>query len=264
LIVGKTRRHISLGFALGAVVVALAFSAGVAMASSSTGELTHAEASPDWTAAHLAGSASWTGCGVSEPSEPPELFLEGPLSGPGTRAPCYWRPFVTVGPGSTEADCEENSRLPWSGDEAVSVVWAGGEVSAGGTQSFDLSEVPLDGIPGQLACLGFVETVYNTCVPTEGRVCATWLSATHVGVLDSASLEAPEGEGAKEPPFEAMGAQKPPAEPTAPAVLLAETPPAGNSPHPTCPKGTQRISRGSKTVCRHRHRHRQHGRSAHN
>jgi cell division septation protein DedD len=270
--VGKAHRHISLGFALSAVVVALAFSTGVAMASSSTGEITGAEASPDWTAAHLAGSASWTGCGVSESSDPSELLLEGPLTGGQAQAPCYWQPFVTVGPGETEADCEENSRLPWSSDETVSVAWAGVEVSIGGTQSFDLPEVPLGGAPGQLACLGFVETIYNTCVPTEGRVCPMWFSATHVGVLDSASLDAPETiidpeepEGATESPLKATESQQqPPAESTAQATPPAETPPAGNPLRPSCPRGQQRVARRSKAVCRHRHRHRQHGGFAHN
>jgi hypothetical protein len=298
----RVRRHISLSLALGVVSLGVILPVGTAMASG--GEITQAEASSDWTTAHLAGWASWAGCGVSGPSDPLESFLEGPLTDIQTRAPCYWRPFVTVGPGSTEGDCEENDRLPWSNDETVSLAWTGQEVSTGGTQDFDLPEVPLGKTPGQLACLGFVETVYNTCAPTKGNVCPMWFSATHVGVLDSASLESPEAiVDPKEPPtepeeleieepeseaVEELESEEPagseteesesedtetepgewkepgesPIESAMPTPLTPEQPPKSKQMHRRCFKGSQRISRSDKALCRHRHR--RHGRSAHN
>jgi hypothetical protein len=284
------RRHVSLSLALGVAFLGVIFPAGTAVASS--GEIIQAEASPDWTTAHLAGWASWAGCGVPDPSGPPELFSEGPLTGPQTHAPCYWRPFVTIGPGSVEEDCEENERLPWANDEAVNVAWTGEEVSAAGTQSFDLPEVPLGEASDQLACLGFVETVYNTCAPTIGYACATWFSATHVGVLDSAALEAPEAivdpkeseepptepeaeepeledaglepSESKEPRGESTEAGKSPVESTIPAALPPQQSPEGKQMHRRCPRTKQWALHKGKAVCRHHHRYRRHGRSAQN
>ena len=275
----------------GTVVVLLLWLPATAVGNGvSSGEITTAEASQGLTTGHLAGWASWTGCDWDEPTEPPSPWLEEPFF-PTTRVPCEWKPFVTVGPGQTEADCEEESRLPWSQGEAVSAVWLGQLVWTAGTQNFDL-EAPLHGTPEELACLGFVETIYNTCLWEKGKICPQWYSASHVGLLDSAPLAtAPEEieEEEQEPdPEEVEGGGEEPESPEefeepeesepvenkgpdgneegrgsgsdeAPSASLPPVPEAQPSAEPPrqCRKGQRRVHRAGHVLCK-RHRHRRH------
>ncbi len=262
--------------ALGLWLSSAAFARGQG---TSSGEITTAEASGDWTTGHLVGWASWTGCGSVESSEPLSPWLGNPEP-----VPCEWQPFATVGPGATEADCEEASRLPWSSGEGASVVWVGHEVSTSGTQHFDLLETPLYGTPGELACLGFVETNYNTCLWESGKICAQWYSSSRVSLLDAALLTtasgAPEGgeEEAEEPgeieePEESVtveieesnsgegGIVSPPEEALGVSPPSTSQPQSYTAPPGRCRKGQRRVHRAGHVFCKYqnkrhnRHRH---------
>jgi hypothetical protein len=165
-----TRGHILLLLMVNAAVASLA---AAGPASASTGSITRAEASADWTAGSFAGSASWDGCEH--------------ISCVGVTA------FATVGPGSEPADCSGGGRTwPHSG-EGIALVWSSGEGLGGGSASFDATEVPLSGTPEQLVCLSRRELVEERpeCQTGPTVACPLWIALVpHYEVLASAVVSA--------------------------------------------------------------------------
>lgn len=151
------------------------------------GSFTRAEANADWTTGSVAGSVRWGPC--SAPWPPVEL--ENGFH-PNTRS-CQWVPYLTVGPGSDAAEClSPDRRWPQLGEE-VTLAWSGGWHSAGGSQAFDLTDVPLSGVPGQLACLSVLEHVEERPYCPPGAVCTTHIIVNQVNkVAASALLSGPE------------------------------------------------------------------------
>jgi hypothetical protein len=145
--------------ALAAVVAA------PANASATSGAVTKALASPSWTSATIAGSATWTGCHLQPPKspeepKPPKEEGEEEVGAPDSPPPrCGWTPFATVGPGTQASECSSAARLwPEALGPGVTLAWQGSEGESEGTASFEVSGVPLDGSAGQLVCLGLIET----------------------------------------------------------------------------------------------------------
>jgi hypothetical protein len=170
-------------FTASALLAVMALQAASALASS--GEITHAEASADWTQGRIAGSATWGGCENGEAS-PPDF---GPLGGPSVSSGCSLQPYLTVG----TSECSSGERgWPHSNDK-LTLAWSGTEMAGGGSASFDVSEVPLSGEPGQLACLTLLETYeerpYCQIHPEPGVACPMWIMLVqNPVVLDEAPL----------------------------------------------------------------------------
>jgi hypothetical protein len=149
------------------VLALLVFPCADALASS--GEFTSAQANADWTLGAVAGSASWGDC----------QHIGG----------CRLQPFVTVG---TSACSSAERRWPHSNDH-LTLAWSGAEYRSAGSESFDVSDIPLSGEPGQLACLTLLETYeerpYCQLHPEPGIACPQWiLQAENPTVLGEAML----------------------------------------------------------------------------
>src|SRR5438132_9193862 len=94
---------------------ALQVAPSLAFGSPSSGEITRAQASPDWTVASIAGGANTTVQGsqcLEPPEEPEPPEEEGPWEESDIRweelfwpETCNWTPYATVGPGASQADC---------------------------------------------------------------------------------------------------------------------------------------------------------------
>jgi hypothetical protein len=172
------------------VLALLAFPVADAVASS---EIASAQANADWTFGAISGSASWGVCQHGGSGAP----------GMGTSTSgCSLQPFVTVG---TSACSAEERRWPHSNDD-LTLAWSGHEYSGPGSESFDVSEVPLSGEPGQLACLTLLETYeerpYCQLHPEPGMACPMWIALRqNATLLDEASLtQASAAAAAEEPP----------------------------------------------------------------
>ncbi|HET7444908.1 MAG TPA: hypothetical protein VFJ57_09645 [Solirubrobacterales bacterium] len=135
-------------------------------ASASSGEITRALANSSRTEASVAGSITWTGCehpapvGPLEPFPPikPKPGEPIPSKEVWPNLPCNWTPFVTLGPGTADADCSAPGRQdPDSLGEGVTLVWLGFTRSGAGADQFDVGGIPLGGGANQLLCLSAVE-----------------------------------------------------------------------------------------------------------
>ncbi len=249
-----------------------------ATASASEGTFTRAEADSDWTLGSISGVATWSGCPVSLGPDGDRYWPESSYP----RADCSGEPYVTVGPGSTLSDCSAMGRWPYPhpGDDII-VAWRGDAQLEAGSQSFDL-EVPLAGEEGRLACLSMVETIPNTCVPTETVVCAAWYSATAfvplASVLLTRNFEQPseQEKGSGESWWKGTGGDRPEeglpelphvadgdgvvTSPPVPASGLETVEPSTSvvsRPRRRCNKGKVRGIAPRRTKCL-RHRHRRH------
>jgi hypothetical protein len=134
--------------------VVLLLSAAVAQAAS--GQITRAEANPDWTLGSVAAHAEWPHCEHANPySGPgPGPSRPVPLTPPGP-PPCTWIPYATAGSG----ECAGADRSwPELGD-GITLVWKGDEEVGAGKAAFDVTGVPLTGAPEQLVCLSLIEIV---------------------------------------------------------------------------------------------------------
>jgi|SRR6187402_2311879 len=154
-------------------VIACAF-AGLAIAvpagaaASSSGEITRAQVSPDWTTAGIAGSASSACPTLPEPKLPPEPeppWEEEPVPEPWVSDwACSWTVFATVGPGASLGDCESSGRRLGSLGAGVQLLWMSPPASTSGHADFDLYPVALQhGASSPLLCLSAREAV-----PVEG------------------------------------------------------------------------------------------------
>ena len=153
-----------------AVIAFVCMASPAAATAADSGEFTSAEASADWTQGHVAGSVNWEG-------------------GCATSSPCKFEPYVTVG--TSECSSEERS---WAhSNDQLTLAWSG-EQHAAGAVDFDVSEVPLSGSPGQLACLSLLETYEERpdCVPEPGKACPLWIrDVMNSSVIASAALSVP-------------------------------------------------------------------------
>src|SRR6476469_6527215 len=172
---------------------ALALGAPAGASASSSGEITRALVSPDWTTASIGGEATRSnGCIRPPKGEKPdkEEKEKDPQTPPPDTPPglCGWIPFATVGPGASQFDC--SARRLGSLDENVQLSWVGSELTGIGAATFDLTDFSLQhGSAAPLLCLSAVETV------PEGKVCVPEIDCSgyryvHLTYqLDSALLE---------------------------------------------------------------------------
>lgn len=176
----------------------------LASGTSSSGEITRAQVSPDWTAASIAGVASRINECVEPPEEPepPEGPEPGEPSGPTPpiepESPprmCGWIPYATVGPGSSPADCSSPGRRLDSLGQNVQLVWEGKEIGDPGSAGYDLQGVQLEnGSSSPLLCLSAVEAVAESIMCAElqeGATCPPYVVEHVYYQLDSALLEPP-------------------------------------------------------------------------
>lgn len=151
------RRALGVSIALAAVLLVLPAASASAAAS---GTITRALASLDGSSGSFAGSVTWTGC---EPHGYPPEKPDKP--GPGeekakeipTPRHCGWIPVLTVGTGTTAADCDGRRIAEPETLSGATVVWSEGERFDAGTQSFEVDGVPLGAAEALLACLAVVE-----------------------------------------------------------------------------------------------------------
>lgn len=195
---------------MGAVLTAALLAPAKAHASS--GEISQALASADWTRGSIAGSVTSSGCTDAPPA-----------------ASCTWIPYATLGPGTAESECASPDRDWPDLGEGVSLAWWMGEAAGVGVGRFDHAIQALEGSPDQLLCLFVIERVH-----AGGAVAASRSVA-----LDAALLEAsPQVPQAEEPdpdptgePSDAPVEAEPPSAPAEPAEPPAEgEPPAETEP----------------------------------
>jgi|GEM_PF-6328687 len=175
---------------------------GPSQAVGTKGEITSATLGADGTTARIAGSVTWEGCEapIPDPLEPPR---EPPEEGEPEEEPhpigilwpldsCNSDPYLTIGPGATAADCGSTSRdLSQLPSADVVLAWDGTELRAPGSQSFDVSAVPVPGV-GRLVCLATRETGSATCFGGRlDEVCEHGFSTTQI--LAAALLAEPGG-----------------------------------------------------------------------
>lgn len=220
-------------------------------ARASSGEITRAEASSDWTHASIAGSVTWTGCenAVTPPLPPPDP--PGPEEPEGEPRPesapespespyCGWRAFAALSP---SPNCESPARV---------TVWSEGERTDLATASFELPEVPLGGQPGQYLCLGATEIAQTEqmlpCAPPARPLPPGWHcpyeTASYPHLLASAPLTAGETQGGA--PAEAPTGE-----------------PATHLRHPRRCRRDRKHPGSRKFRCWRHHRHKHHRRRGH-
>ena len=125
-------KHLMLALALTTLLAAVA-----PAATATTGTITRAYATPDWTKGDLAGAATWTDCNT-----------------PG----CSWTPYATVQPATPDYRCLGDEFF--DSDPNTREVWGGGQRTTNGSASFDLPSVSiLTGVYGQRLCLMAIEKV---------------------------------------------------------------------------------------------------------
>jgi len=182
------RRLIGIAIPVAALASLLAC---VAPAGATSGEVTRAEASADWTEGSIAGSVTWTGCerpiDMPEGPKPEEPNEEGPDELPGGEQPyCGWIPFVSIGPGSDPSECATAGRMQLDAlVPGIVLAWTGAKgIGESGRQEFSVSGVGLDGSPEQLACLVVIEVApiwicppHDPCDFTMGQFPAAVASA---------------------------------------------------------------------------------------
>jgi hypothetical protein len=195
-------RRVCIGLVAAALMLfALQAAPSLASGPSSSGEISRAQVSPDWTMASIAGVASRTNECVEPPEEPepPEGPEPGESSGPTPpiepESPpqmCGWIPYATVGPGTSQADCSSAGRRLDSLGQGVQLVWEGKEIGGPGSAGYDLQDVQLENGPnGPLLCLSAVEAVVESLmceVEEEGGTCPYVVEHAYYQ-LDSALLE---------------------------------------------------------------------------
>jgi hypothetical protein len=157
-----------------------------AASASSSGEITRALASGDWSSASIAGSVTWGGC--PQPPAPPPSKEFPPEKG--DTATCDWTPYVTVAPGSDPSECKSTARGWPDLGAGVTLTWMGGEQKAPGSLGFDVSGVPLSGGEPQLACLSLIETAPMRVICTQEipNDCPPWKMGTSIFVVDAVAL----------------------------------------------------------------------------
>lgn len=165
-------------------IVNLALLATVSQAAASSGEITRAEASPDWTTANVAGMIEWT-----KECEWVEDGLWWWWTGETLRRECRWEPYVTIGPGDGGEDCLAPGRTLGQLGEGVRILWTGAKRTGSGVAGFELTDAPLaDGASAPLVCL-------SAHVIREDETCTEWdchvQMSYGVSQLGSALLRAP-------------------------------------------------------------------------
>lgn len=194
---GRRARRAKVAILLAVVIACL----HATEAGASSGEITQAATTPDWTVGSVAGSVAWTGCEHTpppqRPTKPPYPW-EPELSSQLDEEPyCGWSPYVTVGQGADPTECSDpERRLPSLGSD-VALVWTGGERRWLGNLAFEVSEIPLVGGKPQLACLSVVETAPTAvaCIQMVGAECPPFVMADFFHVFDAALLEGPAQQG---------------------------------------------------------------------
>lgn len=185
-------------------MAALAFGVPAGATASSSGEITRALVSSDWTTASVAAFAVRSNeCG--EPpegiagKEPPPGEFPAPdeptiISTPGA-APwrCGWIAFATLGPGASADDCASPERRWGSFGKAVQLIWKGPELKGPGLAQLDLQDATLGGgSASPLLCLAAVEAVFQQVQCKEGKFgssCPPYRIVHSTYQLDSALLE---------------------------------------------------------------------------
>jgi hypothetical protein len=203
----------------------------------SSGEITRAAATADWTEASIAGSVAWSGC--ADAVAPWPRSSSGPRAEVASPPPhCGWIPYATIGPGVSESECASADRDWPDLGEDVAVVWWDGELSGEGTAEFDFANLSLDGVPGKLLCVGVIERAGTgekiSCAPGEpippGRHCPHAIFSRSI-VFGSALLTPrtpePEEPASPEEPSTPPVEEEPPGEPEEPSTppVVGEPPP---------------------------------------
>lgn len=182
-------------------------------AGASSGEITRAEASSDWTAASIAGVVERINQCQTPSSGKPGPFEPAPPTPPDSEPwTCGWIPYVTLGPGSSQGDCTSSARHWDSQGESVQLLWTGQERFAAGKTDFDLQGLALErGADARLLCLAAVESVLvmRFCIP---EISCPPAIVHVVHQLDSALLEV-----AKTPQSEPPALAQDPPPPSSPA-----------------------------------------------
>jgi hypothetical protein len=144
------------------------FAVWASPAVASTGDISRAVATADWTRASIAGSVTWDGCSAG--------------------SYCAWIPVATVVPALPSYTCSGEEAL--DSDPDTRGVWSGGNFSANGTVSFDIPDaVILPGVHGQRLCLSVIQTVKRQeplCLaqaPILGYDPATCPLVNHIGTM---------------------------------------------------------------------------------
>lgn len=179
---------------LACLVAMLALGVPGAAVADSSGEITRAQVSPDWTTASIAGNAVRSNGCEAPPKEPkpgPEEEVVPPILPESPPWKCGWIPFVTIGPGSSQADCSADARSWNSFGEGIQIVWTGSETKGAGPAAFDLDDVGLEhGANAPLICLAAVESVTTrvVCPAVVGFPCPPYAIVHRTHQLDSALL----------------------------------------------------------------------------
>ena len=117
------------------VCAAAAAFAGASAALASSGQITQATATPDWTSGSVAGSVTWDGC-----------------SGNNAGGNCSWVPLAAAQPSTPSYACYGTDRF--SSDPNIRQVWNGGGQTNNGTVSFNVPNASiLYGVYGQRLCV---------------------------------------------------------------------------------------------------------------
>lgn len=116
----------------------------------STAQIVKASVNSSWTRGTFAGTVEWSGC----------------AHGPKT-VECAWVPYAAIATGNSSEACESSSR---------DALWEGQRQAAVGSQSFEVTEVPLDGSGGKVLCLGLIETIVEElpCMPPGEPIPPGW------------------------------------------------------------------------------------------
>ncbi len=248
--------------------VVLASFASTASAMEASGEFTRAEANEGWTQGSVAGSVSWEGCEISAHSpdrvgtpQPPE-FPEGLLPDG-----CRITPYVTVAPGTDPAECSSSDRTWPHSAGTQQLAWEGPTFARAGSATFDVTTVPLPGVPGQLACLSVLELREERpqCSFGLGVACPMWIAWVPTYRVAAAALlsgpEPAEEPSTVEPESESGEVPDPGLEPPPPTKPGTEpnttSPPDGGqgADDPGAAPPVPRPGRGQRRVCARAHRH---------
>lgn len=186
----RRKRHARWCSIVGAAVVLGLFAPAGAMGASGT--IVRAEASADWTRAHIAGAVYRTEPCIATPVPGPHPPWGDPPLPPAVNfPPCDWIPYATLGP-ATEDGCAAPGRGWPSGGGGIQVVWSWDEVAGVGSATFDLPAVVLEhGDEAPLLCLSVVEAVAMPifCPAVVGHPCPPYAIVGRSFALDSALLE---------------------------------------------------------------------------
>ena len=177
-----------------------AFLCCAAPAFASSGAISLATSSSDWTTARVAGSVQWDQCPPAEA--------------------CYWRPYLTFQPDTPEYACTGKEAFEIGIDPNLRSAWPVDEQAADGSVEFDLSGIEmLAGVQGQRVCLS---VVYRH--PAPEHWCEEWVREPGVpcfggSVIDGVNLAS--AVPTAEPP---PSAATPPQDPQSVPVLFDRGP----------------------------------------